>query len=168
MVHPFHAAAAPRVYLIPIFPLLALAGAGTLLFTGNVAIGLVVLAIGAWLSYYMIRYTIYQFRSKVETDSQGITCTTSMGFDTGMSWSDVTHSGSYTTERGAYHLFVYDESADELLTIPSHYRDIDQLERTIRKRTGGFLELAGRSPDDLADTLKPYLPGSNLHSDSSD
>ena len=86
-----------------------------------------------------------------------LVCITSMGVETGMQWSAMSHAGSYATERSGTYLFVYDEGQDELLSIPPYYTDRELLESRVREHADQFLELSGASPDDLGEALKPYL-----------
>ena len=120
-------------------------------------IGVVVLAISAWVSYHLVRYTMYQFRSQVRSSDDEVICVTSMGFESVMQWSAVTHAGSFSTDRSGVYLFLYNEDEDELLSIPPFYTDRDQLEKRIRDHVSSFMALSGARPDNLGDTLKPYL-----------
>lgn len=157
MLHKFDAKRAPRVFLLPVIALIVVAGSLTLIVTGQILIGLIALALSAWISYYLVRYTIYQFRSAVESSPTELICNTSMGYQTKLSWSEVTHAGVFMTAKGERFMFAYGESGDELLTIPCYYTDASKLEDELRERSPAFLELEGGKVDELGESLKPYL-----------
>jgi len=75
----------------------------------------------------------------------------------GMNWDAVTHAGVFEVAGRAKLLFVYDEAADELITIPPMYAELDSLETEIRDRAPRFLELSGESAEKLPDELRPHL-----------
>ncbi|MCK4514856.1 MAG: hypothetical protein KAU31_06335 [Spirochaetaceae bacterium] len=157
MIHRFDPKGAPRVFVLPAVAVIVVGGSIVLLALGQVLIGVIALAISAWISYHLVRFTVYQFKSQVQTSDDELLCITSMGVETGMPWSAVSHAGSYVTERSGVYLFVYNESDDELLSIPPYYTDQEQLDSRIRDNVHQFLELSGASPDDLGEALKPHL-----------
>lgn len=157
MVHKFDPRGAPRVFGLPVAAVLVVAGPVVLLALGQIVIGIVALAISAWLSYHLFRFTTYQLKSHVRSSDVDLVCLTSLGVETGMPWSTVTHAGSYSTRRSGVYLFVYNESEDELLSIPPYYTDREQLESRVRDHVDNFLMLSGASPDDLAEALRPHL-----------
>lgn len=157
MVHRFDPKGAPRVFVLPAAAVIVIGGSIVLLALGQVLIGVIALAISAWMSYHLVRFTVYQFKSQVQTSDDELVCITSMGVETGMPWSAVSHAGSYATERSGVYLFVYNESEDELLSIPPYYTDREQLDSRIRDNVHHFLELSGARPDDLGEALKPHL-----------
>lgn len=131
MVHRFNARSASRVFLLPVVPVVLVGGSVALFLAGQPLFGVIALAVSAWVSYYFLRYTIYQFRSNVETSEDGLQCRTSMGLETGMQWSAITHAGSFATKRAGTYLFVYNETDDELLSVPPYYTDVGGLEARI-------------------------------------
>ena len=157
MVHQFEPKEAPRVFALPTIAAIVIGGSVAVLILGQVLVGIIALAISGWLSYYLVRYTVYQFKSQIRTSDDELVCMTSMGFQTGIPWSEVTHAGSYATERSGVYLFVYSEGDDELLSIPPYYTDREQLQSRIRDEVDEFLELSGKGPDDLGEALKPHL-----------
>jgi len=157
MVHRFEPRGASRVFVLPAVAVIVIGGSTALMILGQVLIGAIALAISVWLSYHLVRFTVYQFKSQVNTSDDELVCITSLGVQTGIPWSDVTHAGSYATERSGVYLFVYSEEDDELLSIPPYYTDREQLESRIRDEVEQFLELSGKGPDDLGEALKPHL-----------
>ena len=157
MIHRFDPRGAPRVFVLPAVAVIVIGGSIVLLALGQTVIGIIALAISTWISYHLVRFTVYQFRSQVRTSDDELVCITSMGVQTGMPWAAVSHAGSYETERSGNYLFVYNESEDELLSIPPYYTDREQLEVRIRDHVDQFLVLSGTGPDDLGEALKPHL-----------
>jgi hypothetical protein len=166
MIHTFDARKAPRVFLLPAIPVVTVTGSILLLILWQPLGGAIALAVSAWLSFYLIRYTIYQFKSQVRVSEGELICVTSMGVESAMPWTAMSHAGSFATDRAGVYLFVYDEDADELLSIPPFYTDRDQLEGSIRDNVTSFLVLSGSRPDDLAEALRPLLSGAPDEDDS--
>ena len=157
MVHKFDAKGAPKIYLVPVVAVLIVGGSVTLLVLGQILIGVVALAVTGWICYHLIRFTMYHLRSHVRTEEDELVCITSMGGETRMEWADLTHAGTYTAERGGIYLFVYNESADELLTIPPNYSGWESLQAEVRSHAGRFLSLLGPTATGIAESLKPHL-----------
>ena len=157
MVYGFDVRSAPRIALLPAIALFLLAGSVVTLLLLSVVAGIAALAVSAWLSFHLIRFTVTHIRSELRTSAEGISSLSSFGVETRMPWESVTHAGRFRTRRSDRYLFVYNEQADELLTIPSYYTNISDLESELRERSGRFLELSGEGPDDLGDALRPYL-----------
>jgi hypothetical protein len=167
MIHKFEARKAPRVFLLPAIPVVIVTGSILILILWQPLLGAIALAMSAWVSFHLVRYTTYQFKSHVRVSDDELVCVTSMGVESVMQWTAITHAGSFATDRAGVYLFVYDEKADELLSIPPFYTDRDQLEARIRENVGSFLELSGSRPDDLGKVLKPLLSSEAEESESS-
>ncbi|MEE8441328.1 MAG: hypothetical protein V3S41_06375 [Spirochaetia bacterium] len=132
--------------MLPVVAVIVIGGSIVLLTLGHVFGGAIALGISAWISYHLVR----------SSDTE-LVCMTSMGAETGIPWSAVSRAGSYATERSGVYLFIYNEDADELLSIPPYYTDREELESRIRDHVDQFLVLSGASPDDLSEALKPHL-----------
>lgn len=157
MVYAFDLRAAPRIVLLPVVASLLIGGAIVLLVLVHVAIGLIALAIAGWLTYHLLRFTITHVKSQVRTSDEGIVSLSSFGVETRIPWSNVTHAGTFDTRKSDRYLFVYNESTDELVTVPSYYTEITELENELKTNARQFLQLTGNGPDDLAGVLRPYL-----------
>lgn len=157
MLHAFEPRLARRVFVLPTAAFVLLGGSVTLIIIGQPLAGAIALAVSAWISYQLVRYTVYQFRSRISTDDDAIVCMTSMGFETRLEWHAVSHAGEFTARHGGVHLFVYSEATDELLTIPPYYTERARLESELRTRAPNFIRLDGERPEDLSALLRPYL-----------
>ena len=82
MVHRFEPRAAPRVFVLPAVAVIVIGGSTALMMLGQVLIGVIALAISAWLSYHLVRFTVYQFKSQVKTSDDELVCITSVGVQT--------------------------------------------------------------------------------------
>jgi hypothetical protein len=123
-----------------------------------VLLGIVALAVSAYISYHLIKFFVNTVRSHVRTSDDGLVCATAMGGETSMTWNELTHAGWYTSDSGYRELFVYAEQEDKLLTIPPQYERMDQLEQEIGRRTGlPMLSLAGEQVDGVADALRSHI-----------
>ncbi len=146
---------------MPLAALVLIAGSIIVLVLLHLVAGLIALAISGWLSYHLIRFTISHLKSQLRTSDDGIVSLSSFGVETRIPWTDITHAGMFDTRKSDRYLFIYNETSDELVTIPSYYTRFAELTAELRANCNDFLELTGNRPDDLAGTLRPYLGDSS-------
>jgi hypothetical protein len=135
--------------------------AAAVLFTVLVdrTVGIIGLAIGAYVSYQLAKFLRSHLRSYIETGEEALRCRTTANTEIVLSWGSISHAGHCFPEKGPDYLFVYSEQDDKLLTIPKEYAGFDQLREEIRGRVGQgiFRELALTAEETLAGRLKMML-----------
>lgn len=136
----------------------------------HVVLGIVAVAVTAFISYHLVKFFANTLKSHVRTSDDGMVCATAMGSETSISWDDLTHAGWYTTDGGYRELFVYAEGEDQLLTIPPQYENMGTLEEEILDRSGlEPLALSGEEVDGLTDALRAHIvPESEIIDDEAE
>jgi len=97
--------------------------------------GLIFLALALFLGYQLGRFAFASFRSKVTTSNEGIAFVLPSAEREFFPWGQITHAGYCTQAAGKPFLFVYDENADRLITIPREYSDFDALIESVKEAT---------------------------------
>lgn len=156
MIYRFQFRQSPQLILLPVIATLLIVGSLTLLVLLNVLLGAAALGISGWIAYHLIKFFRFHLRSEIRTSDDLLVCETSIGETTSMEWSSITHAGRYTVDGKLEFLFVYDESEDQLVSIPCHYAQITEFEDELRQNVGVTLELSGPRGG-LVDVLKEHI-----------
>ncbi len=164
MVYKFQLRRNVKSLLIPLLALALTLGSIAIIVFHHVLLGIVVLAVVGYFSYFLMKYFVNTLKSHIRTTDEGLVCATATGTESSLGWDDLTHAGWYTTDHGYRELFVYAEADDRLLTIPPQYNGMEALEQEIASRSGiRLLSLAGEDIDGLADALRAHIvPESEL------
>ena len=101
-------------------------GAFALLFVVGTVVGLIAVAVAGYIIYQVAKQLYLQRNSYVDTHDDGMTGRTAAGETVRVGWSELSHAGTFTDERGRYYAFVYSESSDTLLTLPDDYSNFEQ------------------------------------------
>ncbi|MFW5776633.1 MAG: hypothetical protein ACOCZB_05020 [Spirochaetota bacterium] len=170
MVYRFQLKQNLKSLLLPGIALVLLAASVAIMAFYHVVLGIVALAVTAFISYHIVRFFINTLKSHVRTSDDGMVCATALGSETTVSWDALTHAGWYTTDSGYRELYVYAEGDDQLLTIPPQYENMETLEEEILDRSGlEPLSLAGEEVDGLTDALRAHIvPESEIIDDEAD
>ncbi len=151
----------PRILMLfLVIPALPLIGVLLTVFVDRL-IGIIGLAVGAYLSYHLAKFLSSHLRSYIETTDDRLKCRTTVNEDIELEWSSISHAGQCYPEKGADYLFVYSKDNDRLLTIPREYAGYERLRDEIRDRVGSgvFRELALTAEESIKDRLKVILEG---------
>jgi hypothetical protein len=97
-------------------------------------VGLVVLAIAAYLDVQIVRFLRKHLKSWVETAPEGVTAHLPDGTTLHLGWKGLTRTGLCLRSGSRPFLFLYDGTQDRLLCVPNEYSHFDQLEQEIRGR----------------------------------
>lgn len=156
MVYRFDIRKNLRVILLAVIPVVSLSGSVALLILIHPLLGLVALAVSAYVSYHLVKFLRLQVKSEIRTYDDEVVRETSMGEKTQIEWESITHAARYSVGDEPDVLFVYSEINDKLLTVPFHYSQMDELEREIRKHVAGMMALRSER-DGLVGCLKEQL-----------
>lgn len=156
MLHRFSIARSPRTLLLPLLVVVLVGGSIAFLVFVEPIVGVIALAIAALVSYYLVKYFVNTIRSSVLTTDDGMVCRTSMGGETSLTWSELSHAGWFVLPNGRRDLFVYAESSDKLLSMPDHYEAIDEIAATVSQHVD-LITIDADDGDELADRLRELL-----------
>lgn len=146
----------PRIVLL-FFIIVALPAAGIIsLFLLPIFLGIVLTVLGVYLAYHLGKFLLRSLLSRIETSDEQVKFNIGYKDAPVMRWEDITLAGSYVEGSSRPHLFVYDESDDNLITIPPDYAGFEQLVEEIKARTD-FEEITLNESQTLAEHLKDRL-----------
>jgi hypothetical protein len=116
--------------------ILALPAAGILfIYIFNVVLGVIALAISVYLNYHLIKFTIGQLASRIETSDTGIICKSPTNEVIEFTWDNITIAGSFKDTKTRSNIFIYNEEKDNLLKIAQDYGDFEMLLKEIKEKT---------------------------------
>ena len=117
----------PRSILV-IFLVLILPAAGIvcLLFLPPF-VGIVVILVGGYVAYQLVKFLINILTSRIETSEQGMKFTLNRKETTFFAWVDLTHAGYCTQAKNRPFIFLYADEDDRLMTVPDEYEGFSNL-----------------------------------------
>jgi hypothetical protein len=149
---------------LPITAVLLLVAALALGFAVAPLIGVIGVAVVGYVDYHLLKFYRLQLSSFVEIAEEELICKTPIGERVVIRYSDITHAGRTSDERGARSFFVYAEGEDQLLNIPSEYGDFDSLVGELEATLPDGVEERSYSLEKrqtLADKLKEEVVGTS-------
>ena len=126
MTHRMTIRSNPRLLMVPLIALGLLALAGGLLAVSPV-VGVLALAMGAYIAYVLIRFLTKQLACTVEAREDGVELDLYGEEKVRLAWGDVTHLGVASDARKRRVLFFYREDEDRLLGVPDEFERFDAL-----------------------------------------
>jgi hypothetical protein len=87
--------------------------------------GAILLAVGGYIDYHLVKFARLQLKSYVRTDENGIHGLSSVSETVDISWDNVTHAGTAEEDGNKTAAFVYDETNDQLIVVPSEYANFE-------------------------------------------
>ncbi len=119
--------------LAMVFILLTLAFTLILTVQSSIGTGFGALAlVGAWFVFRIYRN---HARSYIETNDESLVCKTAVNGEIRLPWAQITHIGLAKSEKSRM-LYVYQESQDQLLTIPEDFQNFSGLVRELSQKPG--------------------------------
>lgn len=120
--------------------------------------GAIVIAVGGYIDYHLLKFFVSTVRSRVETDEDGIFFDLGHKDSTRMAWDEISHAGLYTEQKRRPHVFIYCEEDDRLMTIPEEYDGFAEFVKEVRENTE-FEEVDLSESETINDYLKTKITG---------
>ena len=127
-----------------------------------ITLGLIVTIVGIYFAYQMLKLVRSTLRSRVVTSEESINYDFGKGDAHEISWSAVTHSGTFGKTSRSRTVFVYAEEGDRLLSVPDEYEGFEALVEEIEAPTGPVFETIDLATEtSISDYLRERVGGSN-------
>ena len=146
----------PRIIIVLLLVvLLPAAGIVSFLFLPAL-LSVVILAVGGYIAYHLVKFLRSSMRSTVETGEEDIRFQIGQNDTTTIPWTEITFAGVCTKPRSRSVLYVYRERDDQLLTVPDEYESFENLLADVREKTS-FEEIDLDADTSLNEHLKKKL-----------
>lgn len=146
----------PRILILfSVIALIPLAAVLLIVLWSPIA-GVILLAIGGYVDYHLIKFARLQLASYVRTDEDGIRGLSGISEKVDIEWDDVTHAGVATESGTRAAAFVYAEGEDQLITVPSEYENFEHFVTELGERFD-LIRFELDSNETLTDRLKTML-----------
>ena len=142
------------ILLIVVFPV----GGILSFFVLHPLLSVIILIVGSYLSYSLIKFLRNILVSRITTGEESVTFRVSAEEASELTWDSITHAGVCQQTRNKPTAYIYNETEDKLLTIPSEYSGFDGLISEIKERISvEFEEFHLQRTESIGDYLRAKL-----------
>ena len=154
MVYRYKLSLISRLLLLPgISAVLVLGSLAALLFW-NPLIGLLLLALSAFLGYRLLKFFNTHLKSIIRISDESVSGITAVGGEYSIPWEKLSLSGEFVEQGGEREVFLYSDDEDLLIRIPLRYYDAESMSREIEEHAGEFVRWEGESRGLLEENLR--------------